>query len=59
VWALGVFGFADADDGSDRRVVQQRFRDLLRAAHPDHGGESDEAAQRIAELAEARRILLT
>lgn len=59
VWALGVFGFDAVDDGADRRVVQQRFRDLLRAAHPDHGGESEEAAQRIAELAEARRILLT
>lgn len=57
-WALGVFG-VDAASGADRRVVQQRFRELLRDAHPDHGGESAGAAQRIAELAEARRILLT
>ena len=28
------------------------------AAHPDHGGDRGEAADRIAELAEARRILL-
>jgi len=41
-----------------RRVVQQAFRERLRAAHPDHGASDDGAAQRIAELAEARRILL-
>lgn len=57
-WALGVFAI---DDGraADRRVVQQRFRELLREAHPDHGAASEGAAMRIAELAEARRILLT
>jgi hypothetical protein len=38
--------------------VQQAFREGLRLAHPDHGGETDEAAQRIARLTEARRILL-
>jgi curved DNA-binding protein CbpA len=38
--------------------VQRRFRDLLREAHPDHGGASDDAANRISELTEARRILL-
>ncbi len=42
-----------------RDDVQRRFRWLLRDAHPDHGGEVDEAAQRIADLSEARRILLT
>jgi hypothetical protein len=42
----------------DEREVQQRFRDRLRSAHPDHGGQIDEAAQRIADLREARRILL-
>lgn len=41
-----------------RKDVQQAFRDQLRAVHPDHGAEDDGAAQRIAELAEARRILL-
>ncbi|MBK5222688.1 MAG: J domain-containing protein [Acidimicrobiia bacterium] len=58
VWALGVFGVDDTEWSADRRAVQQRFRDLLRTAHPDHGGETDAAALRIAELAEARRILL-
>ncbi len=38
--------------------MQDRFRDLLRDAHPDHGGDVDDAAQRITELTEARRILL-
>lgn len=41
-----------------RRDVQQAFREQLRAAHPDHGADDDGAALRIAELAEARRILL-
>lgn len=45
-------------DAPSRRAVQQAFRVQLRAAHPDHGAENDGAAQRIAELAEARRILL-
>ena len=42
----------------DRDDVQRQFRDLLRVAHPDHGGDSDDAAQRISDLTEARRILL-
>lgn len=41
-----------------RKDVQQAFREQLRAAHPDHGADDDGAAQRIAELSEARRILL-
>ena len=58
-WALGVLGLADGT-ASRRRIgrVQRQFRDLLRDAHPDHGGDSDDAAQRIADLTEARRILL-
>ena len=59
-WALGVLGLAD-DTGAAvprRHDVQRQFRDLLRDAHPDHGGDIDDAAQRIADLTEARRILL-
>ena len=56
VWALGVMGLPP--EASGRRDVQNRFRDLLREAHPDHGGDADDAAQRITELTEARRILL-
>jgi hypothetical protein len=56
VWALGVLGLPP--EANERRTVQERFRTLLREAHPDHGGASDDAAQRIGELTEARRILL-
>ena len=41
-----------------KKEIQRRFRQLLRDAHPDHGADSAVAAQRIAELTEARRILL-
>jgi hypothetical protein len=56
VWALGVLGLVPG--GTERATVQTRFRTLLRDAHPDHGGSSTDAAQRIRELTEARRILL-
>ena len=56
-WALDVLGFA-AGSSPARSDVQRRFRSLLRAAHPDHGGVHEGAADRIADLAEARRILL-
>ena len=59
-WALGVLGLTDGAVASvpPRHDVQRQFRDLLREAHPDHGGDTDDAAQRIADLTEARRILL-
>lgn len=58
-WALAVLQLEVNGSGPpDRRTITSRFRDLLRDAHPDHGGEKDEAAQRIADLSEARRILL-
>lgn len=56
VWALGVLGLTSGT--VERSVVQTRFRQLLRDAHPDHGGASQDAAERISELTEARRILL-
>lgn len=56
VWALGVLGLPPEAVG--QKAVQSRFRQLLRDAHPDHGGATDDAAQRISELTEARRILL-
>ena len=59
-WALGVLGFLDDHEGPPARgEVQRRFRTLVRAAHPDHGGEEGAAAGRINDLTEARRILLT
>lgn len=60
-WAIDVLGLVDIGDAlavPGRSDVQRRFRDLLREAHPDHGGARDDAAERIAELSEARRILL-
>lgn len=56
-WALDVLGFALLDAPA-QRDVQRRFRDRVRAAHPDHGGSAEDAASRIADLTEARRILL-
>jgi hypothetical protein len=57
-WALGVLDLAGRDERPGKRAIQRRFRDLVRAAHPDHGGDCGEAAGRLIELAEARRILL-
>lgn len=44
--------------GPDPSEIQRRYRRLLIEAHPDHGGSEEGAAQRIADLTEARRILL-
>jgi len=55
-WALDRLGFVGAATPTDREV-QRRYRERLRDVHPDHGGTTDGAAQRIAELAEARRLL--
>lgn len=58
-WAMGVLGWTGSEpDRPDRPVVQRRFRELVRDAHPDAGGAVGAAADRIADLAEARRILL-
>ena len=60
LWALDVLGFEAEPEGSGppRPDVQRRFRALLRDAHPDNGGIAEAAAERIAVLTEARRILL-
>ncbi|HVF12983.1 MAG TPA: hypothetical protein VM942_00220 [Acidimicrobiales bacterium] len=56
-WAREILGFGPESE-PDRDEVVARFRSLLRESHPDHGGESEGAGQRILELTEARRILL-
>lgn len=56
-WALVLLGFG-ADDEPSKREIRKRWREQLRLAHPDHGGEESAAAERIADLGEARRILL-
>lgn len=57
-WALEVLGFKADDDVPDEDLLRKTFRSELRNAHPDIGGDTDDAADRIAELTEARRILL-
>jgi hypothetical protein len=56
-WAMEVLGVR-AGARVDREDVQRRFRRLLRLAHPDHGAADIGAAERIAELSEARELLL-
>jgi hypothetical protein len=48
----------DLGPGPSRQEVRRRFRELLMDAHPDRGGTKAGAAQRIADLTEARRILM-
>ena len=57
-WALEVLGFDREVELPEQAAVRQGFREALRAAHPDMGAAEAEAANRIAELSEARRILL-
>lgn len=57
-WALEVLGFKADDEVPDQDTLRKTFRTELRNAHPDIGGDVDDAADRIAELTEARRILL-
>jgi len=56
-WARQILGF-QREDAVMRPEVQKRFRNLLWLAHPDHGGDTVGAAERIHQLHEARRILL-
>jgi hypothetical protein len=56
-WARRVLGFP-AHSEPLRAEVLRRFRRLVRQVHPDNGGRSTGAGERISELSEARRILL-
>jgi hypothetical protein len=56
-WAMEVLGLR-AEMVVRRGDVQARFRRLARLAHPDHGGAADGAAERLAQLADARELLL-
>lgn len=55
-WARQVLGFGP-DSEPARSEILARFRELIRAAHPDHGGAFEGAGRKIVELTEARRIL--
>ena len=57
-WAMEVLGLGPGAK-IDRREIQRRYRRLLRSAHPDHGGDLEGAAERIARLGEARAVLLS
>lgn len=56
-WAMEVLGLR-AGTALDRSDVQARFRRLVRQVHPDHGAARHGAAERLAELREARAVLL-
>lgn len=56
-WAMEVLGLG-AGTALERGDVQARFRRLVRLAHPDHGADRNGAAERMAELTEARTVLL-
>jgi hypothetical protein len=56
-WAMEVLGLG-ASAALDRADVQARFRRLVRLAHPDHGAARAGAAERLAELSDARTVLL-
>ncbi len=56
-WAMEVLGLG-AGMVVERDDVQRRFRRLVRLAHPDHGAVNAGAAERIAELTDAREVLL-
>ena len=57
-WALDTLGFVGGGGAIDRKRIQRRFREAARDAHPDHGAPQAGAAERLSDLAEARRILL-
>jgi hypothetical protein len=58
-WALEVVGLDPEAELPDEKTLRKRIRSQLRDAHPDVTGDHEDAADRIAELTEARRILLT
>lgn len=58
-WAMKVLEFEeDEADTLSEAIIQDRFRQLLREAHPDSGGNPKEAPTRISDLSEARQLLI-
>ena len=56
-WALSVLGFEVGGKTPSKRDVTAKFRERMRDVHPDHGGDSVDAAKAMSDLAEARRVL--
>ena len=56
-WAMRMLGLS-SDLRGTRDEVQSAYRRRLVEVHPDHGGDSADAPERIAAIGEARRILL-
>lgn len=57
-WALEILGFPVGTVKPSKREVTSHYRRALRNAHPDHGGDVADAHRVIADITEARRILV-
>lgn len=57
-WAMDVLEFTESDEANlTLQQIENRYRQLLKVAHPDRGGNAKSAPSRIANLAKARKIL--
>lgn len=57
-WALDILGFPGGTVRYSKSDVMTRYRQRMREAHPDHGGDDIAASRQIGEISEARRVLL-
>lgn len=57
-WAMHTLGLTSVDGRPGDDEIRRAFREAVRGAHPDHGAAVDGAAERIAEIDAARRVLL-
>ncbi len=57
-WALDILGFPGGVVKATKREITLRYRECLRRVHPDHGGDERTASRAIADISEARRVLL-
>lgn len=56
-WALELLGFPLGTSKISKKEITSRYREGLRRAHPDHGGDESAASKAIIDLGEARKIL--
>ena len=54
---MQILGFEIGGKPPSKREVMTKFRERMRDVHPDHGGDSMDAAKAMSDLAEARRVL--